>query len=753
LELLHPDDIETTRMKINLSLESHQQYFNEFRIRRADGSWAWILGRGMVIERDEDDNPLRMVGTNTDITDFKNIQQELKSYSENLRELLEISPIAVRIATDRGRRILFANKQFLKLTNRQGHAPFEINPIQFYADKEAYIDILNRVDNGETISNQLLEFNTKSGDKHWALCSYSPLHYAGENCNIAWFFDVTERIKADEALRLHASVFENAWEGILITDKENNIVSVNRAFTEITGYTSTEVIGRNPSFLGAGKQTSAFYEEMWSTIQNKGRWRGEVWNRKKNGDLFAEILTVSAIRNDKDEIINHLGLFVDITEIKKTERLLVNMAHYDSLTQLANRTLLSERLEQSLLMAEQNGQLLAVCFLDLDGFKPINDKFGHDIGDKILQEISKRLKEVIRNGDTAARLGGDEFVVLIANITSLNELYPILRRINSTVAELVDVNGEQHRVTTSIGVAIYPYDDVDGDTLIRHADMAMYEAKQAGRDGYHVFDSQLDQQMYENQSKIGLIAKALENEEFRLFYQPKVDLKNHKVIGVEALIRWQHPEKGLLGALSFLPYIESHDINVLVGDWVLETAIAQLLQWQTETPDLHVSINVSAKQIQHPDFIRKLEKLLAAYPSISPENIQLEILETSALETIQTAQVVEASERLLGVSFALDDFGTGYSSLSYLKKLPVKTLKIDQSFVKTMLTDQEDLAIVKAIIELADVFKQDTVAEGVETEAHFAKLIELGCFIAQGYAIAKPMPADEVTAWIRQYEA
>ncbi|WP_289303190.1 putative bifunctional diguanylate cyclase/phosphodiesterase, partial [Methylophaga sp. UBA3996] len=293
---------------------------------------------------------------------------------------------------------------------------------------------------------------------------------------------------------------------------------------------------------------------------------------------------------------------------------------------------------------------------------------------------------------------------------------------------------------------------VDGDTLIRHADLAMYEAKQAGRDGYHIFDAKLDQQMHEYHTQLERLHLALIGEEFRLYYQPKVDLRHGRVIGVEALIRWQHPEKGLLGAMEFLPIVEGHEFSVEMGDWVLKTALKQLNAWQEQGLNIQVSINVSAKQIQHTDFLKKLEASLNQYESISPESIELEILETSALETVQTSQVVAAASNYLGVPFALDDFGTGYSSLTYLRKLPVKTLKIDQSFVRDMLRNDEDMAIVKGIIELAQVFKRDIIAEGVESTEHFQYLLDMGCDMAQGYAIAKPMPAEEVCDWIKNYE-
>lgn len=752
-EYIHPEDREQARLRFRGYISGeYANYQDEFRMLCGDGSWKWIMARGMIIKRDKNLKPQRMIGTSTDISYFKKIQDELRGNTAKLRELLEYSPIAVRIVTNNRKKIVFANKRYAELVNQSRDKLHHLNPFAFYVDPSVVKSYLNQIIEGKTIYNQLTELKITGQGIKWTLASYLPIQYGGEDCNIGWFYDITDRLKNEEALRLHASVFNDAWEGILITDKENRIISVNKAFTEITGYTKDELIGKDPKILASGRQSSEFYKEMWDCIETEGRWRGEIWNRKKNGEFFAEILTVSAIKNSQGEIISYLGLFVDITEIKKTEHLLVNMAHYDALTQLANRTLLSDRLEQALSVAKRNEKILAVCFLDLDGFKPVNDEFGHETGDKLLVAVAERLRQVTRSGDTAARMGGDEFVVLISNINSIDELDPILTRLSQKIAEPIKLNRRKHHVTASIGVAIYPIDNVDDDTLIRHADLAMYEAKQAGRDGYHIFDAKLDQQMHEYHTQLERLHLALIGEEFRLYYQPKVDLRHGRVIGVEALIRWQHPEKGLLGAMEFLPIVEGHEFSVEMGDWVLKTALQQLHAWQEQGLNIQVSINVSAKQIQHTDFLKKLEASLNQYESIPPESIELEILETSALETVQTSQVVAAASNYLGVPFALDDFGTGYSSLTYLRKLPVKTLKIDQSFVRDMLRNDEDMAIVKGIIELAQVFKRDIIAEGVESTEHFQYLLDMGCDMAQGYAIAKPMPAEEVCDWIKNYE-
>lgn len=751
-ELVNTEDMPEVRQQLNAYLGGQTDVFSvEFRMRCKDGSWKWILSRAIVVHQGQS-GARRMIGTHTDISYLKSIQSKLQNSSAQLKSLLQYSPVAIVIASMDGRQVIFANHRYADLINCESDKVMGVDPTAFFSDTALYQNHIDTVAHGDSVSDQLIGLDIPGGGKKSVLATFMPLEYDDERCVLGWFYDVTQWYEAQRALRLHASVFDNAWEGIMITDQDNLIISVNHAFTEITGYDQSEVIGQNPNFLSSGRQDVHFYDDMWQTIQQSGRWRGEVWNRKKNGEFYAEILTVSAIKDEQGRVTHYLGLFADITEIKNTERKLEDLAHYDALTHLANRTLLSDRLEQSLAHARRNRSMLAVCFLDLDGFKPVNDMYGHEIGDKLLIEVARRLDHTVRSGDTVARMGGDEFVLLIANIHEVEELDPILSRVNQKIAEKIHLGERVISVTASIGVALYPLDNVDADTLLRHADLSMYEAKQAGRNGYHIFDVNLDRQVHEHHARTERIATALQNEEFCLFYQPKVNMQSHEVVGMEALIRWQHPEQGLLGAGEFLPLIESHQLIISLGDWVLEQAMQQIQAWMQQGLETQVSVNVSARQIQHVDFIQKLEAVMARYPTVPARLLELEILETSALETHQTAQIVETIASRLGVSFALDDFGTGYSSLSYLRQLPVKTLKIDRSFISTMLESDADMAIVRGIIELAEVFKRDIIAEGVETWQDCERLMSLGCDTVQGYFVARPMPAAEVPAWIARFD-
>ncbi|WP_296492722.1 EAL domain-containing protein [Rhodoferax sp.] len=565
--------------------------------------------------------------------------------------------------------------------------------------------------------------------------------------------DVTEKKRADSLVQA-ASVFSYAREGIMITEADGTILNVNDAFTRITGYGREEALGKNPRLLNSGRQDEKFYAAMWADLNDKGHWYGELWNRRKNGSLFLEALTITAVRSADGSIEHYVALFADITEVREHQRQLEHMAHFDALTNLPNRLLLSDRLDQGLAHTERRGNTLAVAYLDLDGFKAINDQHGHEAGDQLLVAIAERMKQTLREGDTLARLGGDEFVAVMGDLTDVDVSLPLLDRLLAAAAQAVVIGDQSLQVSASIGVAFYPQTQaVDADQLLRQADQAMYQAKLEGKNRYHIFDAQHDSNIRVQNEGLERIRRALSDHEFLLYFQPKVNMRIGKVIGAEALIRWQHPERGLLGPALFLPAIEGHPLAVAVGEWVIDTALAQVESWRKAGLDIPVSVNVGARQLQQVDFVERLRAILAAHPQVSPSCLELEILETTALEDIaQVSKLIESCAQL-GVSFALDDFGTGYSSLTYLKRLQVRMLKIDQSFVRDMLEDPDDLAILQGVISLAAAFKREVIAEGVETVEHGSLLLQMGCDLAQGYGIARPMPARELPAWVMAWRA
>jgi len=555
---------------------------------------------------------------------------------------------------------------------------------------------------------------------------------------------------AEVNMRLLAGIFDTCQEAILVTNAENIIVAVNPAFTRITGYNREEVLGKNPKILSSGRQDKAFYSAMWRAIKTRMEWRGEVWNRRKSGEAYAELLSIAVIGDEAGRVLRHVGIFSDITTLKSHEAELNQIANYDALTSIPNRRLLTDRLQQAIARTQRSSTVLAVCYLDLDGFKRVNDRFGHEAGDQLLVDISYRLQAALRAEDTLARLGGDEFVILLGDLDDENDYFPILARILTIVAAPVIRDGREMAVSASIGVTFYPHDNEDGDTLLRHADQAMYVAKQTGKSRYQIYDPEHDQRLRRLYGYKLEIERGLNDGQFELYYQPKMELASGRILAVEALIRWHHPERGLLLPAEFLPVIENSELEIRLGAWVINAALAQLAIWQETAIDLGVSINISARHLQSDNFVSDLALALGRYPSVPRDKLQIEILETTALEDFDLSTATIQACRKLGVDFALDDFGTGYSSLAYLRRLPADTLKIDASFIRNLLADTGDQAIVQGVIALAKAFNRCTVAEGVEVPELIPILINIGCTHGQGYGIAYPMPVGELLLWLNE---
>lgn len=564
--------------------------------------------------------------------------------------------------------------------------------------------------------------------------------------------DITARKVAEEQLKLAASVFTHASEGILITDAQVRIVSVNEAFTRITGYTEAEVRGHTPGILKSGLHGADFYAGVWQTLQDKGEWSGEIWNRHKAGHLYAELVNISAVCDEQGQVKNYVALFNDITVQKHLQQRLERSAYYDPLTDLPNRLLLADRLQQAMARARRHTDRIAVAYIDLDGFKAVNDRHGHAVGDQLLVVLANRMKALLREGDTLARLGGDEFAVVIVDMVRQHDCVPVMERLLQALADPVVVAGEVLHVTASIGATFYPLDDVDAEQLLRHADQAMYVAKQTGKNRFHFFDIKQAQVGHEPSQTLEALHQALARGEFCLHYQPRVNMRTGEMVGAEALIRWQHPQHGLLLPSAFLPAVEHHAFSATVGQWVIEQALRQMAVWQRQGLELSVSANLSARHIQHRDFLTNLKTLLERHPEVPPARLELEVMETHALEDIDHAARMMSACRDLGVRFALDDFGTGYTSLAYLRRLPADTLKLDQSFVQAMPSAPGDMAVVEAVHGLAKAFHRRLIAEGVETEWQGEMLLAMGCELAQGYAIGRPMPANRLLDWSRDWQ-
>ncbi|MBA3033640.1 MAG: EAL domain-containing protein [Gammaproteobacteria bacterium] len=549
------------------------------------------------------------------------------------------------------------------------------------------------------------------------------------------------------------TIFDAAGDAIFIHDPETGrTLDVNLRMCEMFGCTHAQALGVSLADLSTNVKpfTQVEATENLRLAREKGPQTFD-WLARRMDDGRQFWVEVNLRRTSIGSTDRIIALVRDITERKRYQHELEFLAHHDPLTQLPNRILFADRLQLAMVQTQRSQRLLAIAYLDLDAFKSVNDQHGHEIGDRLLIKVAQRLKDTMRAGDSVCRLGGDEFALLLDDLTSIDECTQALQRLLDAIALPYHIETQEVQISGSIGVTLYPLDDADTDTLMRHADQAMYVAKQTGRNRFHLFDTALDRQTEAQHNARTRIEAALVQDEFVLFYQPKVNMGNGDVFGAEALIRWQHPEEGLIPPGRFLPVVEDSNFAIPLGEWVIDTALKQLAAWRKAGLLLTVSVNISARHLQSPNFSEQLASILARHPDVPPAALELEIVESVALEDMAlVARVIDACHAL-GVKFALDDFGTGYSSLSYFKRLKVDVLKIDQSFVRDLLTDEEDHAIVEGVISLTRAFKREVIAEGVETVEIGAALLALGCPLAQGYGIARPMPAADLPGWIASW--
>lgn len=692
------------------------------------------------------------------------LRQSAKALAESeakLRNMLNASPIPQGILDHSGR-LIYLNQAF---SDTFGYTLTDIptaealwqrafpDPVYRETIQEKWQSQLEHAQNGGQFKAIEGEIVCNNGTKRAVLGNATRVNMQSEKTTLIILYDISERRHAEERLKMSGRVFNQAHEGILITDAKGLIVDVNPAFSEITGYSREEVLGKNPSLLQSDKHSHIFYQEMWTSLKDKGHWQGEIWNLKKNGQLFAELLTISTLVDEHGETLHYLGLFSDITQSKEQQQALELMAHYDMLTQLPNRTLFADRFHQAIAHSNRNHSLLAVVFLDLDGFKPVNDRYGHEVGDQLLIEVAQRIKASIRQDDTASRLGGDEFVLLLNDISSPAHCERLISRISHAIELPYQVDTDTLNLSASLGVTIYPLDNADADTLLRHADQAMYQAKLAGRRRHHMFDALHDQQISQQQNQFSAMQDALKADQLVLHYQPKVNMGTGQVIGVEALIRWNHPEHGLILPGRFLPAIQGSELEIHVGNWVIEHVMQQLDVWLKEGIETEISINISSQHLQWQGFFEQLDHILGRHPKVPSNLLQLEILESSVLSDINTiSSIINTCRSVLGIRISLDDFGTGYSSLTHLRHLPVDVVKIDQSFVRDIIDDPNDYTIIDGVIGLTQAFHHQVIAEGVESVEHGLMLMTMGCELAQGYVIARPMPANEYREWLTNYQ-
>ena len=568
------------------------------------------------------------------------------------------------------------------------------------------------------------------------------------------FWNVTDRIEQEHNLKQAAAVFTYAKEAVLIANQDGYITDVNNAFSVITGYSKADIVNQIPRFLISSKNIKKLFKDVLVFTRAHGFWHGELQlHHKFQSQSISVQCSISAVTSDKGEITSYVILLTDITKQKEYQKQLELIALYDPLTRLPNRLHLSEKLNRAMKQARESQCRLAVLYIDLDGFKEVNDRNGHHVGDQLLVDISGKMQSILGKQDTVARLGGDEFVVVLPDYDNREDKNVLLSNLLQSISMPIHSATGVIEVSGSLGMTFYPQaESVDADHLIRQADVAMYQAKMQGKNRYAVFDVQKEQEQKSSQMLMVQLHSALVGDEFRVVYQPKVNMVNGAVVGVEALLRWQHPSQGLLAPEEFMSAVAEGNLVVAIDHWVIEHVVGQLQDWRRIGLDFNLSINVSIKTLEEPDFSHWLASLLLKYPGVDASKIILEVLESSAVEDVDQISLVIRASKQLGVSFSLDDFGTGYSTLNFLKKLPADELKIDRTFVRDMLHDEDDLAIIKGVLGLALAFDKKVVAEGVESEEHGLALLELGCEQAQGYVIAKPMSAQDLVLWVRSWQ-
>ena len=785
LKKIHPEDKTSVVRIFSESLKGTETKEIEYRRKGKNDQWIWIHTIGQVVEWDDDKKPYRMVGIHTDISERKRSERVLRTLAETGSNKNEdfFEQMVRELATSHNVRYAFiahleknsvdtvttivawVNNEIVENFSysladtpcqqiiQQGMCIYPDNVQQLFPKDKMLFDM-------EVVSYIGMPLRSSIGESIGLLAILDHKPMTEDPHKIDLLGSLAARVaielelqESDKQLNLSSQVFKAAHEAIVITDANNIIVDVNPKFSEITGYSFEEVIGHDFNILGSEKHPPSLFEEIWQTIAQQGFWHGELWNRKKNGELYAGLFTISSIKDEQGKVLNYISLFSDITQNKEQQASLELIAHYDVLTGLPNRSLFADRFKQAIAHSKRSDTLLAICFLDLDDFKPINDTYGHVVGDQLLIKVAERIKTQLRAEDTVSRIGGDEFAFLLGDITSIQQCEQMLQRLHISISQIYTIEGNNLSISASSGVTLYPDDNADLDTLLRHADQAMYHAKMDGRNQYQFFDAKKDQSRVNKQQRIKEIHQALLQGEMQLYYQPKVNMKTGKVFGVESLIRWNHPTKGLIPPLAFLPVIESTELEIILGEWVINAALQQISQWQVAGLFLEVSVNISSYHLQSSDFISKLRSTLGNYVEIDSKQLQLEVLESSAISDLSTiSDIIKSCRHILGLGIALDDFGTGYSSLAHLRNLSSNTLKIDQSFVNGLLDNANDYAIIESIVALASAFNKEIVVEGVETIEQGLMLLTMGCAQFQGYIIAKPMPAADVIKWLHHYE-
>ncbi|WP_442111757.1 bifunctional diguanylate cyclase/phosphodiesterase [Pseudomonas sp. NUPR-001] len=739
--IIHPDDAQWAQAFCDSETAAGRDHSLDYRVIRADGRSLWVRDIVSLIEHGH--KPV-MRGLMIDISETKNAEEALRLSEQKFAKAFHASPDGLLLSRQSDGLLIEVNEGFCRLTGFDSHMSLDHTTLDLgiwvnLNERRRLLDMLQRDGFVRDFSCHI-----RRSDGQIRLCELSarPLPIAGVDCMLTIARDITERHLMQEKLQLAATVFENTAEGVLITDTEQRISAVNRAFSEITGYSEFEALGQTPRLLASGQHDSAFYVAMWHQLNAEGHWQGEIYNRRKNGELYPSWLTISAVRNSERLITHFVAVFADISSLKHAQAKLDYQAHHDPLTGLPNRTLFESRLQAALTCAQSSKRQGAVLFLDLDRFKHINDSLGHPVGDLLLKGIAQRLKEQVRDIDTVARLGGDEFIILLPGLHQPSDASLIANKLLACFAAPFQAGEHEFFTSASIGTSLYPQDGSDVASLIRNADAAMYRSKAKGRNRVESYTRDLTAQASERIALEHELRRAIERDELSLNFQPKLSLKTQTLVGAEALIRWTHPMFGEVPPEHFIALAEENGMILQLGDWVLEHACRQMQAWKKHYQAFGpLSVNLAGAQLRQPGLIKRIEYLLKTH-QLNAGDLQLEITENFIMSQAEESLAVLHQLKHLGVQLAIDDFGTGYSSLSYLKRLPLDILKIDQSFIRGLPDAPHDAAIARAIIALGRSMQLTIIAEGVENQPQQQFLAAEGCEQIQGYIVSLPLPAE-----------
>ncbi|OIR17813.1 cyclic di-GMP phosphodiesterase Gmr [mine drainage metagenome] len=752
---LHPEDKDHVYAEWTNAIAENRSFQLEYRILHANGEYVWVFGQSVAYKSKLKDRS-GYISTITDITKRKQTELALQASHQQINTLLN-SMAEGAYGIDAHGYCTFVNQSFLNIlgyTSSEEVIGKHIHELihhshpdgSHYPASECLAYKAYRHNENIHVADEV--FWRKDGTsvfvEYWSQPIFKHDILTGA---IATFIDITERKQAEHQQRVAATAFESQ-EGMMVTDANNVILRVNRAFTRITGYEAEDAVGQTPRLLSSGHQDKLFYKSMWEHINNAGEWEGEIWNRRKNGEVYPEHLTITAVKDTNGIVTNYVATLADITLSKAASDEIKTLAFYDPLTRLPNRRLLVDRLRQALASSARSGQKGALLFIDLDHFKTLNDTLGHDVGDQLLKQVADRLTACVREDDTVARLGGDEFVVLLeglnkGEIEAAAHTEAIGEKILHSLSQTYRLGTYEHHSTPSIGVTLFDDHQFEVETLLKQADIAMYEVKSSGRNALRFFDPKMQEAIAIRVDLEQDLRKAIELKQFQLYYQIQVNSAG-KTLGAEVLIRWPHPKRGMISPSSFIPLAEETGLILPIGQWVLDAACAQLKLWQENaiTRDLTLSVNVSAKQFLQKDFVEQVQMTVQRH-NTDPTRLKLELTESMLINKV--SEIIAKMNALgeIGIKFSLDDFGTGYSSLQYLKQLPLYQLKIDQSFVRDITNDVQDQAIVRTIIAMANSLNLSVIAEGVETETQRRHLLNAGCTHYQGYLFSKPIPIHE----------